>query len=260
MSGENLPGLLSTERRNQLLSILRSENKIDVTQAAARLEASSETIRRDLMALESQGLLRRVHGGALPIQSVTFEPSLQQRNQNMAEKARIAAMALSYLPAEGAIFIDSGSTTNYFAELIPPTAQVSIFTNAINIAQTVSTKPDLHCHLLGGRVRYASTSGVGPWAMRALSELRIDVAFVGANAVSFERGLTTPDIDESEVKGAVLRHAARNILMVDHTKFNVEAMIAYAKIKDVHLIITGKELEKDLRTKLEKFGVEVVYA
>ena len=260
MSEENRPSLFAAERRNTLVTILRSENKIDVAASSKRLGTSHETIRKDLMALESQGLLRRVHGGALPVHTMTFELDVTQRTQNLEEKRRIAARAMEYLPTQGAIFIDSGSTTQLFAELLPATSQLTVFTNAISIAQTILSKPGITCYTLGGRLRGPSMAEVGPWALRTLSELRIDVAFVGTNAISFERGLTTPDIEEAAVKGSIIEHAQKSLLLADHSKFNEDALIAYASLEDLDIVITGKELDSESKRQLEACDTEALYA
>lgn len=260
MPQESRPSLFAAERRNSLLAILRSEGKIDVGSSAKRLSTSHETIRKDLMLLESQGLLRRVHGGALPVHTVTFELDITQRTQNLEEKRRVAALAAGYLPTQGAIFIDSGSTTQFFAELLPATSQLTVFTNAISIAQTILSKPGITCYTIGGRLRGPSMAEVGPWALRTLSELRIDVAFVGTNAISFERGLTTPDIEEAAVKASILKHAEKSLLLVDHSKFNEDALISYATLDDLDVVITGKELDAESKRNLEAHDTEVRYA
>jgi DeoR family fructose operon transcriptional repressor len=254
--------LFAAERRHNLLTILRSENKIDVSESAKRLGTSHETIRKDIMALESQGLLRRVHGGALPVHTMTFELDVTQRPQNIEEKRRASALALGYLPAQGAIFIDSGSTTQFLAELSMATSQLTVFTNAISIAQTILTMPEITCNTLGlgGRLRGPSMAEVGPWALRALSDLRIDVAFVGTNAISFDRGLPTPDTEESAVKASILEHAEKSILLVDHSKFNENAMISFASLNDLDIVITGKELDAESKRNLEACDIEVLYA
>ena len=259
MPKEQTPNLFASERRDNLLAILRSENKIDVGVAAKRLGTSHETIRKVLVALESQGLLRRVHGGAVPLHTMTYELDVTQRKENLEEKRRIASAAFQYLPTQGAIFIDSGSTTQFFAEMLPNNSQLTVFTNAISIAQTLLTKTGITCYTLGGRLRGPSMAEVGPWALRTLSELRIDVAFVGTNAISFDRGLTTPDVEEAAVKARIIEHAEKSVLLVDHSKFNENAMISYASLDDVEIVITGKELDTESCRNLETTSPEVHY-
>ena len=260
MTEESAPGLLAAGRRQQLMTIFTEANKIDVADAAKRLGVSSETIRKDLIALSAQGLMRRVHGGALPIHSVVFEEFVEQRTSNLPEKRRIAQRAAQELPAEGAIFIDSGSTSRILAEWIPDHANLTVFTNSIPVVNTMFSKPRVPCYLVGGRTRPVSQSTVGKWALAELSELRVDVAFVGTNAVSFTRGLSAPDSDEAAIKASMLNHAQKVILLADHSKFDQDSMFAYAPLENLDLIITGEEMPKNLRAKLREFDLDVVYS
>lgn len=260
MSYEINPGLLAAERREHLMVIFAEENKIDVSIAAKRLGVSSETIRKDLIALSDQGLLRRVHGGALPIHSVTFEESVEQRTSHLSEKRRLAQRAASELPREGAIFIDSGSTSQIFAEWIPESANLTVFTNSIPVVKSMFSKPRIPCYLVGGRTRAVSQSTVGKWALAELAEIRVDVAFVGTNAVSFERGLSAPDSDEAAIKASMIKHAQRVVLMADHSKFDQDSMFSYAPLESMDLVITGEELPENLKLRLTEFDVDVVYA
>ena len=260
MDEESSPNLLAPERRDALMVILRTEGRIDVAQAAKRLGTSNETIRKDLIALADQDLLRRVHGGALPAHSVVFEERVEKRTQHLDEKLRIALEAVTEIPARGAIFIDSGSTTSVFADMIPNNPGLTVFTNSIPVVQALFQKPRVPCFMTGGRVRDLSQSTVGKWALEAMGEIRVDVAFVGTNAVSFTRGLSAPDADEAVIKGSMLEHAERSILLADHSKFDQDSMFAYSSLDDVDLVITGEEVSADHRAQLAEQNVMVVYA
>jgi DeoR family fructose operon transcriptional repressor len=250
-------GLLATERRNELLAILASESKIDVSLVAKKLGTSHETIRKDLMSLERQGLLKRVHGGALPVTTVTFEEGVDERTQHQEEKRRIAQRALDEVPTSGAIFIDSGSTTRFFADLLPANPKLSVFTNSLPVAQALLAKPGVPIFLVGGRVRNLSQATVGPWSHSALDELQVDVAFVGTNALSLERGLSTPDPDEAAIKARMIKHAIKSVLMIDHSKFDQDALFAYADLSEIDLLITGVDTPEDTRALYHQRGVEV---
>jgi len=251
------PGLLAAERRNELLAILAAQYKIDVSWAAKTLGTSHETIRKDLVALESQGLLKRVHGGALPVTTVTFEEGVDERTQNQDEKRRIAQRALQEVPTSGAIFIDSGSTTRIFADLLPPNPNVIVFTNSLPVAQTLLLKPGIPIYLVGGRLRHVSQATVGAWSHSALEELHVDVAFVGTNALSLERGLSTPDADEAATKSRMIAKATTTVLMIDHSKFDQNALFAYSDVSDVQMLITGVETPEKTRAEYAQQGVEV---
>ena len=155
---------------------------------AEQLQVSTETIRKDLLFLERSGLLRRVHGGAVAIEDLSFEPAVSTRRSNEEEKRRIARTALAELPREGAVFLDAGSTTTILAEMFPADRDLTIFTNTLTIALAL-VAARLSVHTLGGRVRARTFAEVDNWAIRALSEIRVDVAFLGTNSISSERGL-----------------------------------------------------------------------
>jgi len=254
VSDPEAPGLLAAERRNELLTMLAAYDKIDVSWAAKTLGTSHETIRKDLMALEGQGFLKRVHGGALPVTTVTFEEGVDQRTSNQDEKRRIAQRAMRELPSSGAIFIDSGSTTRFFAELLPANPNVIVFTNSLPVAQAVLSKPSTPLYLVGGRVRSLSHATVGPWAHSALDEIHVDVAFVGTNALSVERGLSTPDREEAAAKAAMIAHSTRTILMVDHSKFDQDALFSYAGPTEIDMTITGVETLEEVADRYRTAG------
>jgi DeoR family fructose operon transcriptional repressor len=250
--------LLVAERRQELLNTVRSLGRLEVARAASELKTSTETIRKDLVALESQGLLRRVHGGALHVPSMTFEPDVASRT----EKHRIAARAIEEVPEGGAIFIDAGSTTLVFAELLEGRAGLRVFTNALTVARILAGKPFLSCHTLGGRVRPKTLAEVGSWTERLLddSHFHFDVAFVGTNAISFSRGLCTPDPEEAAVKRGMIVHSERVVLLADHTKFGQNSLVKYADLAEIDLVITGVEIEDEHHSALTEAGLETELA
>lgn len=253
-------GLLVAERRQALVDAVRSHGRLEVAAAAAELGTSTETIRKDLIALESQGLLRRVHGGALQLPSMTFEPDVGSRTENLAEKARIAARAIEEVPRDGAVFIDAGSTTQVFAELLTGPPGLRVFTNALTVAGTLAARTSLSCHTVGGRVRPSSLAQVGSMAQRVFDDFRFDVAFVGTNAVSFGRGLCTPDPEEAAVKRAMIVNSERVLLLADHTKLGRDSLVKYADLDEIDLLITGVEIEDGQRAALADAGVETELA
>lgn len=254
--------LLVAERRQELLNAVRTRGRLEVARAASELGTSTETIRKDLIALESQGLLRRVHGGALQVPSMTFEPDVANRTENLEEKGRIAARAIEEVPEDGGIFIDAGSTTLLFAELLEGRAGLRVFTNSLTVARILADKPFLSCHTLGGRVRPKTLAEVGSWTERVLdnSHFHFDVAFVGTNAISFSRGLCTPDPEEAAVKRGMIVNSERVVLLADHTKFGQNSLVRYADLAEIDLIITGAEVEDEHQMALTDAGLETELA
>ena len=247
--------LYAAQRQQAILMALANSGRVDAAAMAAQLSVTSETVRKDLTALERQGRLRRVHGGAIPILDLSFEPDVSVRVEYADEKRRIAVAALAHLPNAGTILIDAGSTTGRFAELIAPDRPLTVFTNALPIALTLSSRPNVTVHTLGGRVRSRTFAEVDSWAARTLSELNVDVAFVGTNAMSVERGLTTPDPAEAAIKRLMLERAAQRILLADHGKIGRVSTHKYGDLADIDLLITDSGIDDASERALRDAGL-----
>jgi DeoR family transcriptional regulator, fructose operon transcriptional repressor len=235
------------ERQLFILELARREGRVDAGVLAEQLSVSAETIRRDLSALERQGVLRRTHGGAIPLQRLGFDPVLMTRASSMVEeKTRIGEAAVAYLPAEGSILIDGGSTTATLAESIPGDRPLTVLTGALPTALTLAGKDNLTVLMPGGAIRRRSLCLVGPWADRDLSEVCVDTAFIGTNGLSVERGLTTSDQAEAVTKQAMIKAARRVILLCDHSKIGADDFYRFASLSQVDVLITDSGLDPDL--------------
>lgn len=249
--------LYADQRKNHILDRLRSTGRVDAVDIAESLGVTGETIRKDLIALERQGLLRRVHGGAVPVQSLSFEPSVDTRTGFASEKTRIAQAALNHLPTQGSVLIDAGSTTAKLVELFPGDRDLTVYTNTVPLAMALLTRPRLTVFTFGGRLRNKTFAEVGDWAMRALAEINVDVAFLGTNGISMSRGLTTPDPAEAAVKRLMLDCAAMRILLADHSKFGVVNGTKHADLADIDVLISDTGLTDDQNAQLRSAGVQV---
>jgi DeoR family fructose operon transcriptional repressor len=253
--------LYAEERQQRIVSLARADGRVDVAELAAELSVTSETVRRDLTVLERQGVLRRVHGGAIPVERLGFEPGLAARNSVMTtEKERIAKAALAELPDEGAILLDAGSTTSRLADLIPLDRQLTVVTNALPVALLLAGRTNLTVLLLGGRVRGRTLAAVDAWAQDALAQTYVDVAFVATNGISAQRGLTTPDHAEAVVKRAMIHSARRAVLLADHTKVGADHLARFGDLTDIDTFITDTGLDDRTANELESLGPRVVRA
>jgi DeoR family fructose operon transcriptional repressor len=253
--------MYAEQRQQRIVELARSAGRVDVAALAAEFGVTAETVRRDLTALERHGLLRRVHGGAIPVERLGFEPGLAARDAVMTEaKERIAKAALAELPAGGSVLLDAGTTTARLAELLPGDRDLTVVTNALPIALTLSVRPGLTLLLIGGRVRGRTLAAVDEWALRSLRDVYVDVAFVGTNGLSPERGLTTPDPAEAAVKRAMIAAARRVVVLADHTKVGERNFARFGDLEDVDVLVTDSGLDADATARLEAAGVEVVRA
>ena len=170
---------------------------------------------------------------------LSFEPEVTARVEYAEEKRRIAKAALAHLPRTGTILIDAGSTTARLAELIPPDRQLTAFTNTLPTALALAAKPNVTVYTLGGRVRNVTLAEVDSWAARTLGEINVDVAFLGANGISLDRGLTTPDPAEAAVKRPHARaaHAAASCWPTT-ARSTRSRPHKYGELADLDLLIT----------------------
>jgi DeoR family fructose operon transcriptional repressor len=248
------------QRRQAVLARLRADGRVDASAIAAELGVTNETIRKDLIVLERQGLLRRVHGGALPVGPLSFEPAVSTRIYYAEEKTRIAEAALAHLPESGSVLIDAGSTTARLADRFPDDHELTVFTNTLPIALTLVNRRRLTVFTLGGRLRPVTLAEVDDWAARSLAEINVDVAFLGTNALSVEHGLTTPAPAEAAIKRRMLGSARRRILLADHSKVGGVSLCKYGDLSDIDLLITDTGLGSDERRALEGAGLKVELA
>lgn len=253
--------MYAEERQQLIVDRARAAGRVDVAQLAAELEVTTETIRRDLSQLERHGLLRRVHGGAIPVERLGFEPAFAARDQVMtAEKDRIAKAALAELPAEGAILLDAGTTTARLAEILPVDRRLTVLTNALPIAMSLVTRANITVMAIGGRVRGTTLAAVDSWALDVLAESFVDVAFMATNGVSVRRGLTTPDQAEAAVKRAMIAAARRTVLLADHTKASVDHLARFAELAEVDTFVTDTGLDEHTAAEIASHGPRVVRA
>ena len=253
--------MYAPERQQEILRLARDGGRVDVVSLAEEFQVTAETIRRDLKALDRAGLLRRVHGGAIPAGRLDFEPDLAERESTAAdEKDRIAKAALAELPSGGTMILDAGSTVARLAGAIPLDAQLTVVTHSLPTAARLADHPGIQLHLVGGRVRHRTRAAVDAWALRAYGEIRADVVFIAANGFSAGHGLTTPDLAEAAVKRAAIRAARRVVLLADSSKHGQEHFARFGNLGDVDLLITDSGLSPEDATAIERGGTEVVRA
>jgi len=251
--------MYAEERQQHIVDRARRDGRVDVAELSAELSVTGETIRRDLSVLERHGLLRRVHGGAIPVERLGFEPALAARDALLtAEKDRIAKAALAELPDEGSILLDAGSTTARLAAILPVDRQFTVLTNSLPAAQALATRTNITVLFIGGRVRSRTLACVDPWAIEALAQSYVDVAFIATNGVSVQRGLTTPDQAEAAVKRAMIAAARRTVLLADHTKLSTDHLARFGRLAEIDTFITDVGLDERTAAEIESRGPRVV--
>lgn len=253
--------LYAEERQQRILMQTRAEGRVEVAALAQALAVTQETVRRDLDRLERQGLVRRVHGGAIPTGGLDFEPGLNQRDATASsQKARMARLAVGLLPREGTVLLDAGTSTARVAAALPEDSRLTVVTNALPIASQLAARPHLTVHMVGGRVRGRTLAAVDTWALETLSRVTVDVAVVGTNGISIGRGLTTPDASEAGVKSAMVAAGRRAIVLADSSKYGTDQFAQFAALRDIDVVVSDSQLDSEARVAIEREGPEVVLA
>jgi DeoR family transcriptional regulator, fructose operon transcriptional repressor len=251
------------ERQQAIAGLVTQRGRVAVTAVAEHFGVTTETVRRDLALLERAGMLRRVHGGAVPAGTfAVVEPGLgERRNTRIEAKRRIAAAALALLPASsGSLILDGGSTTAALAEVLPGDRALVAATNSVPIAARLAGFPGITLHVLGGRVRGITQSAVGESTLASLADLRADVVFLGTNGISAGHGFSTPDEAEAAVKRAMTRAGQRVVVLGDSSKLGREHLVRFATVEDVDVLVTDDEADPAVVAELESSGIEVLVA
>ncbi len=253
--------MYAPERQQEILQRARAEGRVDVLALAEELSVTTETIRRDLTALERAGVLRRVHGGAIPVERRGFEPAPATRDAVLtAEKERIAKAALRELPEDGAIIVDAGSTTGRLVAELPMDRELTVVVNSPPLAAMLASRPNLTVIIIGGRVRGRTLATVDDFALQLLAQVYVDVAFMATNGLSAERGLTTPDPAEAAVKRSMMAAARRTVLLADHTKIGNDYFARFGSLADVDVLISDTGLDEGVAAEIAQAGPRVVRA
>ncbi|OFI38170.1 hypothetical protein BIU82_06660 [Arthrobacter sp. SW1] len=246
------------ERQRWIIENARAEGRIEVPEVAAQLGVAVETVRRDLNLLEKRGLVRRVHGGAIPVEKLGFENPLASRGSvHPDEKVRIARAALEFIDGAESIFIDEGTTAAAFADALEPTRPMTVVTSSLPVACQLAAKPLLNVLILGGRVRGNTLGAVDHWATGMLQRLVLDLAVLGTNGATGKHGLTCPDSSVAAVKAAAVASSRRSIVLADHTKFGVDSSIKFADLHDLDAIVTSRGVPDGLLQPFRRLGVHV---
>ena len=255
--------MYAQERHQAIAGLIRQRGRVSVSDVAGEYGVTTETVRRDLAQLERVGVLRRVHGGAVATSTLALgEPGLADREGTRGpQKDRIARAAVDLLPgAGGSIGLDAGTTTGRLARLLPSDRPLVVVTHAVPVAAGLAGLPCVDLHLVGGHVRGATQAAVGASTVRALADVRVDVAFLGANALVPEHGLTTPDADEADVKRALVAAGRQVVVLADSSKLGAEHLHRFARTADVDVLVTDDEVDEASLRALDAAGVEVVVA
>ncbi len=253
------PSISNAERQQQILRLTEQRGRVSVNEVCELFSVSLATARRDLEALAEQGLVQRVHGGAIAVHKSPPEaPVLQRGAENAEEKQRIGWRAAETVSDGETIFLGSGTTVLEVARNLRDRERLTVITNSLLVVNALADKPDLTLVCLGGLFRATEMSFIGHLAEQTLSEVHADKVFIGIRAIDLEHGLTNDFLPETMTDRAIL-HIGRDVTVVaDHSKCGSVSAAFVAPLSVVHTLITGVAVDPEFAAALVAHGINLL--
>ncbi|MFF6981954.1 DeoR/GlpR family DNA-binding transcription regulator [Streptomyces sp. NPDC008343] len=251
--------LLAEQRRALILDEVRRRGGVRVNELTRKLGVSDMTVRRDLDALARQGVLEKVHGGAVPVvEASTHEPGFEAKSGlELTAKEDIARSAAELVAPGTAIALSGGTTTYALAHQLVDVPDLTVVTNSVRVAdvfhaaqRTSGPRQGAATVVLTGGVRTPSDSLVGPVADQAIAALHFDMLFLGVHGISVEAGLSTPNLAEAETNRRLVQSARRVVVIADHTKWGVVGLSSFAALEQIDTLVTDSGLESEARSEI----------
>ena len=245
------------ERRQSLLDILRNQPGLRVPELAKALNVSEGTVRNDLNALENEGRLKRVHGGAVLKEQNQFQNHsfVRRYEQNVAAKLAIAREAAILVKDGDSILLDASSTDYYLARALSDRQELRVVTNGFEVARELAENPSNNVILIGGVVNNNSSSVTGLLSERIIEELRIEKAFLSCSGFSLERGMTEVLLAEAQIKRKAIESSQQLFALVDSSKFGKEDMTPFARPMQIAHLFTDSGMTDEWKDRLQSSSI-----
>lgn len=249
--------MFAAERRHAILEMVRSSGAVSLKKLASAVGSSEVTVRRDLRALEAEGLLDRKRGGAAIPDALSHEPSYSQKSRVAAPaKAAIATLAATLVDQGDAIVLGAGTTTLELARRLTRVRELTVVTNSVLVATALASSP-AEVIVTGGMLRGATFALVGIGAEHSLSGLRVRRAFLSGNGLTPERGLSTPNMAAAAVDSAIARTAQEVVVLADHTKLGIDTMVQTVPLDQITHLVTDEAADPEVLAALRAAGITV---
>ena len=254
--------LLAEERRFRIREILSRERTVTASELIRTLDVTAATIRRDLAALEKEGVLVRSHGGAVSRTSGTnFQPSYEALGRsNRAEKQAIAREAERLILDGETVFLEGSTTVYELARRLLHRNRLTVITNSPPIVEELQRSQHVSVISTGGELQKDVFYLSGVWAQRALAEIRVDKAVLGVSAIDPSYGISTASQAEAQIKKMILKAARVSIAVADHSKFGNQGFAYVGPITDVDILVTDSGADPQYLRPLREAGVELILA
>ncbi|MEJ8766067.1 DeoR/GlpR family DNA-binding transcription regulator [Oceanobacillus sp. HCA-5259] len=237
--------MLKSNRQRQIFNLVEEKGFLKVSEASELLGVAEMTIRRDLVELEDNGLIVRVHGGAKKLQKQNSQyielSHIQKKSLNIEEKKHIAKIAARLIKEEDVIFIGAGTTTEYIYDFINVNT-VKVITNSISIFNRFKSDSRFDLILIGGKLRERTGSFIGYFTRKMIRDIKVNKVFIGANGIKGDY-ITTAEEEEGVIHQIILNNSDENYVLVDNTKFGIEAFQVLSNVTDVTAVITDWKIK-----------------
>jgi DeoR/GlpR family transcriptional regulator of sugar metabolism len=258
-------GVPARERRRRISGLVTEEGRVSVAELADRFGVTDVSIRRDLMILEDEGSVRRVHGGAVPVRRLGSNPTFeQQARENRERKARIGALAATLVRTGDVVVFDSGSTVAQVATHVAPalqrTSAITAVTNSLPVIREISGWDGPHLVCLGGLYLPEHEAVVGPQTIADMRALSADVVFIGCDGLTVESGLTTQHVLVAEVGATMASQSRRVVAVADSTKLGRRGFTPIVPISAIDMLVTDAEASPGTIAAIRAVGIEVLLA
>jgi len=251
--------MLTTHRKREILALLKRDGQVIAKEVSRSMRVSEDTIRRDLREMAQEGLLQRVHGGALPASSAIADFAGRESITTEGKKA-IGRAAAQMIRAGQVVILDGGTTAREIARHIPLELQLTIVTHSPTIALELVNHPQVEVILIGGRLFKHSLVAVGAEAIEAIARIHADTYFMGVTGVHPKTGLTTGDYEEAAVKRALSHAAAETIVLASSEKLNAASPYSVVPLAEISGILTERSTPEALTRPYEKMKIPVIRA
>jgi DeoR family transcriptional regulator, aga operon transcriptional repressor len=245
-------------RRVKILELLSTEGQVSVNELSKKFDVSEVTIRNDLSHLEKKGLLIKTRGGGLKTQRVGIDQQLNDKAKiNSREKLSIGKRAAELINDNDIIIIDSGTTTVEIAKNIGRVNNLTVITNALNIASQL-IRDEIKVILLGGILRTSSLSLIGPIGENSIKNFYCDKCFLGVDGIDSQSGIYTPNLEEAHLNRMMIDASKEIIIVTDSSKFKRKSFAHIAPISKVNIVITDSKIPEDELKNLHGMGIKVI--
>ncbi|MDJ1482090.1 DeoR/GlpR family DNA-binding transcription regulator [Cytophagaceae bacterium YF14B1] len=249
--------MLKEERHQYILQKLLENRKVISLELQKELQVSDDTIRRDLQELADIGLIKKVHGGAIPKPELPYDMN-ERLHISETEKQIIAEKAIGLFSDDQVIILDNGTTNLLVAKLLPSTLKATIFTNSLQIAHELVTHPEVETIMLGGKIFKQAQAAIGIETVESLAMIRADWCLIGVCSIHPEVGVTSQSREESQVKRKMVEVSQKIIATATYDKMNTAENFLVCTTESLDILITDNRIEKTLLQQYEKMDIQIL--